>query len=342
MSLVRKAQRLSALTRPIFRVGRSCGKEVARGGPVAVEGVHSEARVFYPYFQGSRKPALLLSVAWRGLRGAAGPSLVDRHLRRSGLCGSLGEGMSHILVVDDYPMIREVLDYQLSREGFEVTVAADAEEMRKNAALRTPDLVILDLVLPDTDGLTLARELRGESDVGIIMLTGKGDTVDKVVGLEIGADDYITKPFQKRELLARVHTLLRRIKQNRDTDPKDDQHIIEFNGWRLNLLGHELRSPEGMPVYLTNYEFRLLTVLAERPNRALNREQILNLVDNRDLSPYDRSVDVLIGKLRRKIEENPKNPALIKTIRGIGYKFTVQTKRYSDAEIAVPDTSAAY
>ena len=228
-----------------------------------------------------------------------------------------------ILVVDDDPLIRDLVVKQLSRQGYRTAAAADYKEMREQMDISSPDLVILDLRLPDKDGLEVARELRAESDVGIIMLTGLGDTVDKIVGLEIGADDYVTKPFEERELLARVGTVLRRTTRARELAPAKGQPVVEFAGWRLDLIGHELRSPEGKQVHLTNHEFQLLSAFAEQPNRVLSRDQILDIVGQREWSPYDRSVDVLVGKLRRKIEKTPKNPDFIKTIRGVGYKFTV-------------------
>ena len=150
--------------------------------------------------------------------------------------------------------------------------------------------------------------------------------MDKVVGLEIGADDYVTKPFEQRELLARVSSVLRRSKRAGKPAAANARQTFEFEGWRLDLIGHELLSPKGEPVSLTNYEFRLLAAFAERPNRALSRDQLLDLVGNREWSPFDRSIDVLIGKLRKKIEADPKKPTMIKTIRGVGYIFTVRVE----------------
>ncbi len=234
------------------------------------------------------------------------------------------ESKGDILVVDDDPAICDLLDQQLTREGFRVAIAADAEQMRTRMNLRKPDLVILDLVLPGTDGLSLAREIRAGSDIPIVMLTGKGDTVDKVVGLEVGADDYITKPFEQRELIARINTILRRTQRGKNVIPDEGQAVLEFEGWRLDLLGHELHSPDAEPVHLTTYEFQLLASFARHPNQALSRDRLLDLVGHRDWEPTDRSIDVLVGKLRQKIEPDPKAPKYVKTIRGVGYKFAVR------------------
>jgi two-component system, OmpR family, torCAD operon response regulator TorR len=229
----------------------------------------------------------------------------------------------NILVVDDDERIRRLLTRYLGREGYLVREAGSVEEMRHCLAEALPSLVILDLMLPDGNGLTLAREIRARSDVPIIMLTGKSDTVDKVVGLEIGADDYVTKPFDQRELLARVRTVLRRAGTPSGLHA-GGRHITSarFAGWCLDLLAHELRAPSGESVYLTSTQFELLAALVKHPNRVLSREEILDLVAGRDWSPMDRSIDVLVGKLRKKIEVDPKTPSLIKTVRGAGYKFT--------------------
>jgi len=227
-----------------------------------------------------------------------------------------------ILVVDDDLAIQEVLKQQLSREGFRVALASSHEEMTKYIGDGMPDLIILDVLLPDTDGFSIARELRARSDVGIIMLTGKGDTVDKVVGLEIGADDYVTKPFDRRELLARVNSTLRRTQQRQDQAPSNEKSIVSFADWRMNITAHELISPKGEEVHLTHYEFQLLNAFVENVNRALSRDRIMDLVRGQDWSPLDRTVDVLVAKLRRKIEHNPKKPDFIKTVWGVGYKFT--------------------
>jgi DNA-binding response OmpR family regulator len=229
-------------------------------------------------------------------------------------------------VVDDDVRICKLLNRYLAREGYKVSTAASGEQMRRVFDHDVPDLVILDLILPDEDGFTLARELRTWSDVGIIMLTGKTEQVDKIVGLEIGADDYLTKPFDERELLARVRSVLRRAPQTSRPRPEDDRSVAHFAGFTLNLAAHELISPIGDQVHLTNYEFQLLSALVLNANQVLDRDQILDLIAGRDWAPTDRSIDVLIGKLRKKLNEDSQKPILIKTIRGTGYRFIAHVR----------------
>ncbi len=236
------------------------------------------------------------------------------------------------MVVDDDVRICKLLNHYLTREGYKVSTAANGEQMRRIFDHDAPDLVILDLILPDEDGFTLAKELRTWSDVGIIMLTGKTEQVDKIVGLEIGADDYLTKPFDKRELLARVRSVLRRASQSARPRQEDKPSVAHFAGFTLNLTAHELISPVGDHVHLTNYEFQLLSALVLNANQALDRDRILDLIAGRDWAPTDRSVDVLIGKLRKKLNEDSQEPALIKTIRGTGYRFVAQVRFESNSE----------
>lgn len=231
-----------------------------------------------------------------------------------------------IIVVDDDPRICKLLSRYLSREGYSVRTAESGEQMRRLLASESADLVILDLILPGEDGLVLARELRANSDVAIIMLTGKADTVDRIVGLELGADDYVTKPFDERELLARVRTVFRRLSRIPTTTPDAKASVARFAGWELDLNAHELTSTAGDKVHLTSYEFQVLSALVTRSNRALTRDELLDLAVDREWNPFDRSIDVLIGKLRRKIEIDPQHPSLIKTIRGTGYKFTASVE----------------
>ncbi|WP_405234968.1 response regulator [Lentisalinibacter orientalis] len=230
---------------------------------------------------------------------------------------------SSILVVDDDPRLCRLLSRYLTAEGYTVHTAGSARDMREMMALEEPRLVILDLMLPDEDGLSLARELRARSDIGILMLTGKRDPVDRIVGLELGADDYMTKPFDERELLARVRSILRRV------TPSPSEHhdsgngsVLTFDGWTLDLAAWELTDPAGRPVELTSHEFELLAALASHAGRVLSRDAILEIVAGRDWTPYDRSVDVLVGKLRRKLGDDPRAPRMIKTVRGAGYKLT--------------------
>ncbi len=237
-------------------------------------------------------------------------------------------GSANILIVDDDPRICQLLSKYLVREGYPVKTACDGADMHRHMAVEMPDLLILDVTLPDGDGFSLARELRTQSNIPIIMLTGKADQVDKIVGLELGADDYITKPFDQRELLARIRSVLRRALTNdAPSTPTTSTHKVAcFEGWRLDLTSQELFSPDGERIYLTNYEYQLLAGFAARPNHALSRDRILELIADRDWTPYDRSIDVLIGKLRKKIEEDPRQPRLIKTVRGTGYIFTTKVE----------------
>jgi len=228
------------------------------------------------------------------------------------------------MIVDDDPRLCRTLARYFKLEGYDVSVAVSGAEMRQRLAMERPDVVILDLILPDEDGFSLARELRSSYDLAILILTGKADTVDKVVGLEIGADDYITKPFDERELLARVRSVLRRTSKGSRSEAEPVGSFACFAGWRLDLNAHDLTSPGGQSVALTWHEFQLLVAFVQHGKRVLTREAILELVAGRNWTPDDRSVDMLVGKLRKKIEKNPRDPQLIETVRGVGYKFTAK------------------
>ncbi|HXP74228.1 MAG TPA: response regulator [Stellaceae bacterium] len=239
----------------------------------------------------------------------------------------------HVLVVDDDPRIRTMLRRYLVEEGFTVSEAADGSAMRAALDKGRVDLVLLDLMMPGEDGLSLARHVRQRSDIPIIMLTGKGDLIDRVAGLEAGADDYIAKPFHLREVLARIRTVLRRGRTSTapaavpEAGTTDTRETLVFQGWRLDLLRRELRRSDGELVPLTTGEFELLRVFAGHPNRVLARDRLMTLVKGQDWAAYDRAVDAQIVRLRRKIEADPANPALIKTVRGAGYVFaTAVTK----------------
>lgn len=226
----------------------------------------------------------------------------------------------HILVVDDQPEIRQLVEEYLSSEGYRVWTAADGTAMRRVLAESPIDLVILDLMLPGEDGLSLARRLHEESRVGILILTGRGDTVDRILGLEMGADDYLAKPFHLRELLARVKSILRRTAgggAERKTGSK-----ARFSGWSLDLMSRELLSPSGSKVHLTTGEFDLLAAFVTNANQVLSRDRLLDLARNREAGPFDRTIDVQVGRLRRKLEDDPQRPLMIKTVRGSGYIFT--------------------
>jgi len=230
--------------------------------------------------------------------------------------------LEHILIVDDDERILQVLMRYLSRDGYKVSTAKNGAEMHRCIKRDMPDLVILDLMLPGEDGLDLARELRSEPNLGIIMLTGKGETVDRVVGLETGADDYLAKPFDKRELLARIRSVLRRLKSHSDLSQTQTKLVAKFMNWTFDMNAYELISPAGEIVPLTSYEYKLLGVFVNSSNRVLKRDLILDLIAEREWNPDDRTIDVLVAKLRKKLEPDTQNPVLIKTLRGTGYKFT--------------------
>ena len=232
----------------------------------------------------------------------------------------------HILVVDDQQEICDLVREYLSDEGFRVSTANDGAGMREAIAREPVDLVILDLVLRGEDGLQLARELRNGSDIGIIMLTGRGETVDRIIGLEMGADDYLSKPFHLRELLARVRSVLRRGPSRAGEKSDGARARIRFLGWTLDLASRELLSPTGEYVRLTTGEFELLAVFVNHANQVLSRDRLLDLSRHREAGPFDRTIDVQVGRLRRKLEDDPKNPTLIKTVRGGGYIFTPQVE----------------
>lgn len=234
-----------------------------------------------------------------------------------------------ILVVDDDPRIRRLLQRYLQRNGMTVLTAESGDEMHPLLAQHDIDLLLLDLMMPGEDGLSLAKAVRQKSDVPIIILTGKADTVDKVVGLEVGADDYVTKPFDERELLARVRSVLRRhntaqsVDSSAESSAESSSSNYTFGRWTLNSDAHELQSQQGESVHLTKHEFILLKALVQRPNRIWTRNEILDLVAEREYQTTDRSIDVLVGKLRKKIEQDPKSPQHIHTVRGVGYKFSL-------------------
>jgi DNA-binding response OmpR family regulator len=228
----------------------------------------------------------------------------------------------HIVVVDDQQEICDVVQEYLTGEGYRVSTAHDGAGMRRVLSQSPVDLVILDLMLPGEDGLTLARSLRSESSIGIIILTGRGETVDRIIGLEMGADDYLPKPFHLRELLARVKSVLRRAQSRAGDSPQPNRLRAQFAGWNLDMASRELMSPAGEEVRLTTGEFDLLAAFVNNANQVLSRDRLLDLARNREAGPFDRTIDVQVGRLRRKLEDDPQNPTLIKTVRGSGYIFT--------------------
>jgi two-component system phosphate regulon response regulator OmpR len=230
-------------------------------------------------------------------------------------------GLSKILVVDDDADLRWMVNKYLSKHDFSVTLAEDGEQMRAELDRDTFDLAILDINLPGEDGLSLARYLRGNYQIGIIMLSAAAEVFDRIVGLEMGADDYVTKPFEPRELLARVKSVLRRLDSNAKADTDSTTKRVKFGEYSLDLESHQLFDKDNQQVSLTSMEFDLLKAFAENPNKVLNRDQLLNLSHNRDWDPFDRSIDIRITRLRRKIEKQPSSPQIIKTVRGAGYIF---------------------
>lgn len=223
-----------------------------------------------------------------------------------------------ILIVDDDSALRSLLTDYLTGEGFNVDGAEDGVAMDKWLAEKTTDLIILDLMLPGENGLALARRLRTRTDVPIIMLSARGDDIDRIVGLEVGADDYMPKPFNPRELLARIRAVLRRRLPHAQPDANDR---IRFGPYRLDLTQRELRRGAGA-IALTSGEFELLRIFVEQPDRVLDRDQLLDLLKGYERSPFDRSIDVQIARLRSKIEPDTKNPRFIRTVWGRGYMFT--------------------
>jgi DNA-binding response OmpR family regulator len=230
-----------------------------------------------------------------------------------------------VLIVDDDVVIRETTGDYLSEHGFEIALAADGEQMRAAFAQSKPDVVLLDLNLPGEDGLSLTRWLRANHDVAIIMITGAGEVVDRVVGLEVGADDYLAKPFDSRELRARLTSVLRRT-AGKPAPAKPgaaggSAGRVKVGRCQLDLDTHQLTDPSGAELPLTGMEFDLLRVFIENANRVLSRDQLLTLTRNREWEPFDRSIDIRIARLRRKIEADPAKPAAIRTVRGAGYMF---------------------
>lgn len=228
----------------------------------------------------------------------------------------------HIVIVDDERDVRETFGEYLSGRGYDVSLAESGTALRECIARKAAHLVLLDLNLPGEDGLSLARFLREETDAAFIMVTAADDTVDRVIGLELGADDYIGKPVDLRELAARVKTVLRRNVRAEVARPDGGKvRKVAFGSFVLDLDGHELADREGAVVELTTMEFDLLTAFVEHPNRVLTRDQLLDMAHHRRWDPFDRSIDIRIARLRRKIERDPQKPEIIKTVRGAGYIF---------------------
>jgi DNA-binding response OmpR family regulator len=235
---------------------------------------------------------------------------------------------THVLVVDDDVEIGLLLSRYLGGQGFRVSVAENGEQLRTAMAGSEFDVVLLDLGLPGEDGLTLIRDIRSRWQGPVIIISGRGEAVERVVGLELGADDYVTKPFDLRELLARIRSVLRRSQVVAPPAASAVARGYEFDGFRLDLPSRRLLDSNAADVPLTAGEFDLLVALVERPHRVLTRDELMNAVHGRDAGPFDRAIDVQIGRLRRKLEADPATPALIKSVRGAGYLFAPGVRTY--------------
>lgn len=236
----------------------------------------------------------------------------------------------HLLVVDDDREIRNLLTEYLTQAGFRVTAVGDGKAMRRTLEANRIDLVILDLMLPGEDGLSLCRDLRTRSNsLPVLMLTARGDEVDRIVGLEMGADDYLAKPFNPRELLARIKTILRRAQALPPNLEQAEAKSFQFAGWTLDVATRNVKAPDGLIVPLSGAEYRLLRVFLDHPQRVLPRDQLLELANKREAILFDRSIDVLVGRLRKRLGDDSKEPTLIKTVRGEGYVLaaTVEVER---------------
>lgn len=234
----------------------------------------------------------------------------------------------HVLVVDDEPAIGELIRNYLSRHGFQVSIAVDGAGLRAAMAASKVDIVLLDLGLPGEDGSSLTRHIRAHSNVGIIIVTGSGEAVDRIVGLELGVDDFVDKPFDLRELLARIRSVLRRTQPAVTAEPAEPAfHGVCFAGFQLDTQGRRLFAPDNTEVPLTTGEYDLLKVLTDTPNKVLSRDQLLQATRNRDGGPFDRAIDMQIARLRRKIEADADYPVLMKSARGAVYIFTAPIAR---------------
>jgi DNA-binding response OmpR family regulator len=232
----------------------------------------------------------------------------------------------HILVVDDDPRLRGLLKRYLLEQGFEVDAVEDGVELDRRLEINEPDLIVLDLMLPGEDGLSIARRIRLSNDIPIIILSARGEDIDRIVGLEVGADDYLPKPFNPRELLARIRAVLRRRQPELPTESGKEHAAHErhsFGDFELDLTTHQLSNSTGK-IPLTNGEYLLLKLFVQNPNRVLSRDQLIDMLKGYDRSPFDRSIDIRVTRLRRKIEADPSNPLFIITIWGEGYLFTPQ------------------
>ena len=232
----------------------------------------------------------------------------------------------HILVVDDHQEIRDSLKAYLTSKDYRVTTANGGEEMRHVLKISAVDLVVLDIMMPKEDGLSLCRSLNENTQLPVILLTAVADDTDRVIGLEMGADDYITKPFNPRELLARIKAVLRRTRSLPPVSNEPKSNKIAFSHWRLDVSQRELLDSDNVSIPLSTAEYQLLVAFLEHPRTVLSRDQIMDLTRGRDASAFDRSIDNQVSRLRKKIEHDPKKPTLIKTVWGGGYILSVEVK----------------
>jgi two-component system OmpR family response regulator len=232
----------------------------------------------------------------------------------------------HIMVVDDDAETRGLLREYLQKQGYRVTTAADGRGLRAALDKARPDLIVLDLMLPGEDGLELCRDLRSRSNLPVIMLTARGEETDRIVGLEMGADDYLAKPFNPRELLARIKSVLRRARALPGNLEPEAASAFRFAGWTLDVATRNLVAPDGVVVPLSGTEFKLLRVFLTHPNRVLTRDQLIELMISRDAGPFDRAIDVQVSRLRQRLRDDAREPRIIKTVRGEGYVLAAKVE----------------
>jgi two-component system OmpR family response regulator len=235
----------------------------------------------------------------------------------------------HILIVDDDAETRSLLQAYLQKQGYRVTAAADGRSLRKALEVGRPDLIVLDLMLPGDDGLELCRDLRSRSNLPVIMLTARGEDTDRIVGLEMGADDYLVKPCNPRELLARIKSVLRRTRSLPENLEPEAVKSVRFAGWTLDTDTRNLAAPDGVVVPLGGTEFKLLRVFLSHPNRVLSRDQLIDLMISRDAGPFDRAIDVQVSRLRQRLRDDAREPRIIKTVRGQGYVLAAKVEALS-------------
>jgi two-component system OmpR family response regulator len=231
-----------------------------------------------------------------------------------------------ILIVDDDEDIRKLLEEYLRKNGFDAHAVADGPAMREALAAKPASLVVLDLMLPGEDGLSLCRQLRARSQVPVLMLTAKGDPVDRIIGLEMGADDYLAKPFDPRELVARIRSILRRAKALPADTEINVPESFSFSGWRLDTRERNLRAPDGVVVPLSGAEYRLLLIFLQNANAVVSRDQLSNFTFGHDADPLDRTIDMQVSRLRERLRDEAREPAIIKTVRGKGYVLAVRVE----------------